>query len=333
MATPEADGVPTAEEETPPSPGTSAERDLQAVDLDIREGRFQRWLALVAGLSSILSGGEVAYEHYKGSYSRRIMYTPVILSEILMVCGVGGFFSPRIARTLLPAVSAITLLDGTVGFYFHVRGVQRKPGGWRLPIVNIVMGPPLFAPLLFGISAYLGLIASFLRRNENGTAEGGILPLPAHARHWGKALGGKHEPIDPAQDVREGRFQRQMAAAAAVAAFLSGAEAWYSHYKNGFRYKVQYTPLVVAPMLMIAGAAAVKSVRVAHTWLPAISALAMLNGGVGFGYHARGVLRKPGGAKKLLYNITYGPPIFAPLLFAASGFLGVLASLLRRKPE
>jgi hypothetical protein len=35
----------------------------------IREGRFQRSLALVAGLSSLPSGFEVAYEHYRGSYS------------------------------------------------------------------------------------------------------------------------------------------------------------------------------------------------------------------------------------------------------------------------
>ena len=34
-----------------------------------------------------------------------------------------------------------------------------------------------------------------------------------------------------------------------------------------------------------------------------------------------------------LYNIIYGPPIFAPLLFAASGFLGLLASLLRERNE
>ncbi len=36
-------------------------------------------------------------------------------------------------------------------------------------------------------------------------------------------------------------------------------------------------------------------------------------------------------AKHLLYNIMYGPPIFAPLLFGAAGMLGILASLLRRR--
>ncbi|MBV8357197.1 MAG: hypothetical protein JO189_04570, partial [Deltaproteobacteria bacterium] len=50
-------------------------RGAKAVDTRVREGRFQRWLALIAGLSSALSGLEVGYLHYRGSYSRRVMYT------------------------------------------------------------------------------------------------------------------------------------------------------------------------------------------------------------------------------------------------------------------
>jgi hypothetical protein len=146
-----------------------------------------------------------------------------------------------------------------------------------------------------------------------------------------RAVAGERQDIGLAQDLREGKFQRHMAAAAAVSAFLSGAEALYSHYKNGFRYKVQYSPLVVAGLLTASGIAAMKSKRAAHTWLPAVSVLAIADGTIGFGYHLRGVLRRPGGVKKLLYNIAYGPPIFAPLLFAGSGFLGVLASLMRRE--
>ncbi len=306
--------------------------DAAEVGLDIREGRFQRWLALIAGVSSVLSGIEVTYEHYKGSYSRRVMYTPVILSTALVAAGVAGFFSRRASRTILPVVSVLTLGDCAAGFYFHIRGIHRKPGGWRLPIVNIVMGPPIFAPLLFGVSAYLGLLASFLRRSgqEDNRV---LLPRPAHGRHWAAALTGEHEPISWAQDVREGRFQKQMAIAAAASAFFSGFEASYSHYRNDFRYKAQWTPVLLAPILMIAGIGAARSVRVAHTWLPAVSALAIVDGAVGFGYHARGVSRRSGGLKRPLYNILYGPPLFAPLLFAASGFLGLLASLLRRGKE
>lgn len=311
------------------SAGAELERSMANVDLDIREGRFQSWLALIAGLSSVLSGAEVAYEHYKGSYSRRVMYTPVILSAALAAAGVSGFFSRRAARTVLPAISVLTLGDCIVGFYFHVRGIQRKPGGWRLPIVNIVMGPPVFAPLLFGVSAYLGLVASFLRRSER--EDGHALPRPTHPNHWAARIARGHEPISWTQDVREGRFQKQMAIAAAISASFSGFEAWYSHYKNHFRYKAQWTPVLIAPMLMAAGIGAVKSPRVAHTWLPALSTVAIADGAVGFGYHVRGIVRRPGGMKKPIYNLIYGPPIFAPLLFAASGFLGLLASFLRRE--
>src|SRR4051812_44834641 len=126
-------------------PSAALKQDIAETDLAIREGRFQRWLALIAGSASALSGLEVAYEHYHGSYS-----------GALVVGGVASFFSGRAARTVLRYVSLATLADSAVGFCFHVRGIQRKPGGWRLPVVNMVMGPPVFAPLLFGISAYLG---------------------------------------------------------------------------------------------------------------------------------------------------------------------------------
>jgi hypothetical protein len=304
---------------------------LQTADLDIREGRFQRSLALIAGLSSVLSGLEVTYEHYRGSYSRRIMYTPVLLSAGLLGAGVWAFNNKKAAQTVLPAISVLTLADGMIGFGFHVRGIHRRPGGWRVPIVNMVMGPPVFAPLLFGISAYLGLVASFLRRE--GSAREWGRPLPAHPNSWAvvRSEDTRHEKISWKQDLREGRFQKHMAAATAVSAFFSGFEAWYSHYKNNFRFKAQWTPVILAPALMAAAIAAINSRKAAHTWLPALSALAIADGSVGFFYHARGVVRRPGGIHKPFYNIMYGPPIFAPLLFAACGFVGLLASLLRRE--
>ena len=132
----------------------------------LREGCFQRSLCLIVSATSVASGLEVGYEHYKGSYSNPVMYTPVALSGTLAGAGLLGVFSARAARSLLRWVSVITLADGIIGFFFHVRGVARKPGGWSLPVTNIVMGPPIFAPLLFGTSAYLGLMASYLRREE-----------------------------------------------------------------------------------------------------------------------------------------------------------------------
>ena len=121
------------------------------------KGRFQRSLSLMAGASSILAGLEVSYEHYSGSYGQKIMWTPVVLSGAMTGAGVWRISSAR--GRLAPCcggLQRLTLLDSLVGFYFHVRGIARKPGGWRMPVANIVMGPPIFAPLLFGVSAYLG---------------------------------------------------------------------------------------------------------------------------------------------------------------------------------
>jgi hypothetical protein len=149
---------------------TDPVKDLEIARNLIREGSFQRSLSLLTAGTSIVSGLEVAYEHYRGSYSRRVMYTPVILSVLLGAAGIAGFFSRRAARTILRLVSVATLADALIGFYFHIRGIKRKPGGWRLPMTNMVMGPPIFAPLLFGTSAYLGLIASYLQREDSSSA-------------------------------------------------------------------------------------------------------------------------------------------------------------------
>jgi hypothetical protein len=310
---------------------TDPVKDLEIARNLIREGRFQRSLSLLTAGTSIVSGLEVAYEHYRGSYSRRVMYTPVILSVLLGAAGIAGFFSRRAARTILRLVSVATLADASIGFYFHIRGIKRKPGGWRLPMTNMIMGPPIFAPLLFGTSAYLGLIASYLQREDSSRA----ISISGKDGFLARLLpsGQGRQLLSAEQDIREGRFQRQVAIVTGVSALLSGFEAYYSHYKNNFRYWIQWSPIVLAPILAGTAFASVKSRRLATTTLPAVSALAGADAAVGFYYHARGVLRRPGGSKRLLYNIMYGPPIFAPLLFGAAGMLGILASLLRRRHE
>lgn len=287
----------------------------------IRKGCFQRSLCALVAVTSVASGIEVGYEHYRGSYSNPVMYTPVALSGVLAGAGLAGVFNRWAATVALRAISAVTLADGVVGFIFHIRGIARKPGGWGLPLTNIVMGPPIFAPLLFGTSAYLGLMASYLRREEE----------------YGNALDAVHDVTDKfrapdwREDLRFGRFQKHLSFVTLLWAFFSGFEAWYSHYKSNFRVKAQWTPVLMTPVLIAAAAGAIKSRRIANIALPAVAALALANGAVGFFYHARGIARRPGGLKKPLYNTLYGPPIFAPLLFAACGFLGLMASLLRRE--
>lgn len=307
-------------------------RDLQIVREHVREGRFERSLSLVAGTASFISGLEVSYEHYKGSYGQRIMYTPVILSGALFAAGIWGFFGASSARKTLRAVSALTLADCFAGFVFHIRGIQRKPGGWRLPLTNIVMGPPIFAPLLFGTSAYLGLIASFLQpENARGMRIEEMLIERKEYASLRKILPMKarREIIAEERNIRHGRFRHHMGIITAASAIFSGFEAWYSHYKNNFRYAAQWTPIILAPALAATSILAIRNEGIAKRALPAVSLVVAADAAVGFFYHARGIARRPGGKKHLVYNIVYGPPIFAPLLFGAAAMFGLLTSMLR----
>jgi hypothetical protein len=301
-------------------------REGKVVEQHIREGRFQRSLALVTAISGLFTGLEVAYEHYRGSYGQRVMYTPLLLSFLLLVAGIWAALSRWAARTVLRVVSLITVIDGIAGFYYHIRGVARKPGGWRVPVFNVIMGPPVFAPLLFSTVGFLGLLASFLRQEDAPRAA--VPALPWWVRSVPETL--MHREVTLAQRVREGRFQRMLAVVTALSALFSWIEALYSHYKNNFSYRVQWSPIVTAPLLIVASIATVWSRTVARTLLPITSLVALINGMLGFFYHARGVVRRPGGLHKPFYNIVYGPPIFAPLIFSAAGGIGLLTSFLRR---
>ena len=277
-------------------------------------------MSLLVMSTSLVSGLEVGYEHYRGCYSNPVMYTPVILSGVLTAAGACAFFSRTMAQTFLRYTAWTTLADGLIGFGFHIRGVARKPGGWRMPIVNIVMGPPLFAPLLFGTSAYLGVIASYLQREEDHGLRSRAVEAAAALRK-----------ADFRREIATGRFQKHFCVVTAMATVCCGLEVWYSHYKDNFKYRVQWSPILIAPLLIGSAIGGFKSKRIADTALPVASAAAIVNGMIGSYYHVRGVLKRPGGKKKPVYNVLYGPPIFAPMLFAACGLFGMMAYLMRRE--
>ena len=273
--------------------------------ISLREGRYQRSLSVIAAMSGILSALEVTSEHYKGSFGQKVMYSPVVLSSALACMGGAAAFDLSHAKRLLPTASWMLILDGVTGFGFHIRGIARKPGGWTNPIFNIVMGPPIFAPLLLGLGGFLGLIATELLPEE---AQGSL------------------------SEKKRDQLKKWLAGATAVSAFLNGFEATYSHYKSGFFSRAQWIPVLLAPPLVIAGIHSVKSNRSARTVLPVLSILAMGAGSLGCVFHVRASLRRPRGFK--FYNMIYGPPPLAPLLFAATGFLGILASQMAlRTPE
>ena len=131
---------------------------------DVRHGRFERSLSGMTAIGALITGAEIWMEHDRASFGNRMMWLPVILTPALSAAGLAGVFSRRAAKTALPLVSAVVLANSIQGQYLHLRGIAQRPGGWRLAGYNVEMGPPVFAPLLFGLVGGMGLLVSILRR-------------------------------------------------------------------------------------------------------------------------------------------------------------------------
>jgi hypothetical protein len=155
----------------PPSAGEVAREPVQAavhgIDWLVRNietGRFERSLAALAGVGSLITAAEIYFEHDRASFGNRMMWLPVALGPLGLASGIAGAVDKRAAKTLLPATSALIVANGLQGTYLHARGVGQRPGGWRLTRYNMEMGPPLLAPLLMTMVGGMGLLAAILRR-------------------------------------------------------------------------------------------------------------------------------------------------------------------------
>ena len=139
---------------------------IRALIRNLRSGRMQRSLSAATALSALPLGLEIYFEHLRGSFGDKWMWTPVALSPLLAAAGLAGVRSPRAARTALPALSALYCLDGLIGTYTHIQGVRKRPGGFSEPLYNVLMGPPLLAPGSLALVGGMGLVAAVARRED-----------------------------------------------------------------------------------------------------------------------------------------------------------------------
>lgn len=292
---------------------------------EIRQGRFQRTMAVITAFAAIVSGFEAYVQHQRGAFKSWLMWTPVWLTPPTVLAAVAAIFSRSAARRLLPALSIVALVDGIVGFIYHLKGIRDLPGGFKLGQYNIVMGPPIFAPLLVCTVGFAGFLSGLLRRETyqplketDGLSRTRSLLLAVVPRRF-------------KDRVAHGRFQRWLAIATAVFGILAGGEAYFEHLRGSFNQRIMWTPVWITPPMVIAAIGAVMSKRVATMVLPVTSIGAFLDGLLGFVLHLRGIQAMPGGFRNLRFNITMGPPLFAPLLFTMVGLLGFITSLLRSK--
>jgi hypothetical protein len=134
---------------------------------DVQHGRFERSLAGLTGIGALITGTEIWLEHDRASFSNRMMWIPVALTPMISLAGMAGIFSRRAAKTVLPVISVVVLANSAQGQYLHLRGIAQRPGGWKMARYNAEMGPPMFAPLLFGLVGGMGLVAAILRREPH----------------------------------------------------------------------------------------------------------------------------------------------------------------------
>lgn len=133
---------------------------------NLRQGRLQRTLALSTAFTAPPLALEIYLEHYKGSFGDKWMWTPIVLTPPLTAAGIAGFYSERAARTWLPAVSALYALDGAIGTLTHLRGIQKRPGGFKELTYNLVMGPPPLAPGSLCLVGAMGIAAALMHREK-----------------------------------------------------------------------------------------------------------------------------------------------------------------------
>jgi hypothetical protein len=119
-------------------------------------------------------------------------------------------------------------------------------------------------------------------------------------------------------------FARLYLVLVAVAFLVVGAQAFLFHWRAAFRSKAMYGPVMVAPIVAIAGVvtAVVRNDVVGWTAI-AVFAIGLLDGLIGLYLHLRGIAARVGGFT--LRNLTVGPPPLLPLAFAALALTGGLA--------
>jgi hypothetical protein len=130
----------------------------------IRTGRFERSMSALTAAGAAITTAEIYLSHDGASFGNKMMYWPIVVVPTAIPAGVAGFFSRKAARTVLPAASALIVVNGIQGAYLHVRGIRQRPGG--LTKYNMESGPPAFAPLLASLVGGMGLLAALLRRES-----------------------------------------------------------------------------------------------------------------------------------------------------------------------
>lgn len=119
---------------------------------------LDRIVILFVSLAFLLIGIQVTLFHYRQNFHHKSMWIPVISAPIFFVIGTfHTWFNLDWLHNLFIVLMWFGVVSGLIGFYFHVRGVGIRVGGYALR--NFMIGPPIILPMMFTALSVLGLIA------------------------------------------------------------------------------------------------------------------------------------------------------------------------------
>lgn len=115
-------------------------------------------LIAVAAIAVSFLMAEMGYLHHRGNFHRLPMYAPVVVPPFFVMSAFLLLLIPSEWTWWAFAISSGALvLLGLAGVFYHLQGVGRQTGGFNLD--NVMVGPPLVAPLGFTLVGLLGLLA------------------------------------------------------------------------------------------------------------------------------------------------------------------------------
>ena len=103
-----------------------AEHLVDRMVRNVEHGRFERSLSGLTAASALVTGVEIYLEHYKASFGDKWMWSPIVLTPPLVVAGIGGAFSRRWAKTVLPVAAGLYTANGLLGEYGVMRRRERQ---------------------------------------------------------------------------------------------------------------------------------------------------------------------------------------------------------------
>lgn len=120
--------------------------------------------ALLALVAVALAGAtlQATLLHYRGAFNNPLMFAPLTVPVLAIVMSVWVIIGPNeIVLLAFTILLWLTFLIGFVGLGMHLRGFGRQMGGLYLLKLNLLEGPPAWAPGLFTGFAAVGLIAAY----------------------------------------------------------------------------------------------------------------------------------------------------------------------------